>query len=421
MKPHAERLHEADRQTLLRSLHSTVEELGESPSAWATFRSELHQALGLSSGKPIDLDADWNDLPPHRSVAGVALDHLSNHLSLLELRRFLFRAVRVVRPGGAIVFVARDPDDQGHERDASTSAPRGALWPGDSLPGSPSEHYRPLRHYLELLRLLPVRAHTPQPLQAPGTSRVSLEKETPEPKTRWLLLRATVEETQAGFHTATDSATDSPELEEDRAERRYGVTSNYRRFDRLEEPEILDDLLYGLSRLRLGAGQRILSLGTNDGRELELLSQIGATDCEVWGIDLSASAIEAARHRFPAHPERFLCADLNRLEELELPRFDAVIALNVLQCTTVHRDQLLAQLKPLLVDDSDRARLLISIPNCHFGSHDILRRPLARSDRRHDRSPVLKDLRFLARHFYRAGFSHIETFGTYDLFLLVRP
>ena len=65
-------------------------------------------------------------------------------------------------------------------------------------------------------------------------------------------------------------------------------------------------------------------------------------------------------------------------------------------------------------------RLLASIPNCHFGPEDILRRPLRRDDPRHDRSLVHKDLRYLTRELYRSGFETVESFGTYDAFLLAR-
>jgi len=79
------------------------------------------------------------------------------------------------------------------------------------------------------------------------------------------------------------------------------------------------------------------------------------------------------------------------------------------------RDRLLEQLKNYLAPSCG---VLISIPNCHFGAHDIERRPLRRDDPRHDRSLVWKDLRFLARWCYRSGFQHVETFGSYDAFLL---
>ncbi|MEZ6196634.1 MAG: hypothetical protein R3F20_13060 [Planctomycetota bacterium] len=62
----------------------------------------------------------------------------------------------------------------------------------------------------------------------------------------------------------------------------------------------------------------------------------------------------------------------------------------------------------------------MSIPDCHLGPHDVLRRPRDRRDPRADRSLVHKDVRFLARFFHRARFREIETFGSYDVFLLAR-
>ncbi len=204
--------------------------------------------------------------------------------------------------------------------------------------------------------------------------------------------------------------------ESDIAER-YGETSNYRRFDRLEEPETADDLYYAAARLHPRPGERVLALGVNDARELEMFAPPVRDEIELWGIDHSPSAIAAARQRLPAHAQRMLEAGLAELPALGLPRFDVVLMLNVLQCTSVDRDRLLSDLKPLLASD---ARLLASIPNCHFGARDILRRPLLRDDPRHDRSLVHKDLRYLTRELYRSGFRTVESFGTYDAFLLAR-
>ena len=94
-----------------------------------------------------------------------------------------------------------------------------------------------------------------------------------------------------------------------------------------------------------------------------------------------------------------------------------VLLLNVLQCTDVDRDRLLESLRKRL---APRCGVLASVPNCHFGEEDILRRPRRRDHPRHDRSLVHKDLRFLTRWFYRSGFQQVESFGTYDAFVLGR-
>lgn len=192
-------------------------------------------------------------------------------------------------------------------------------------------------------------------------------------------------------------------------DQKYGAESPYRRFDRLEEPEILGDLCYAASRLRPEPGEVVLSLGCNDARELEMFDFEQRRDLEFIGVDVAPSAIEAARRRFPDENFSFVCEDLARVSSLGLPQIDIALVLGVLQCTSVDRDALLRDLMKQL---GPKSRLLVSIPNCHFGRSDVLRRPLDRRSRRHDRSPVHKDLRFLTRTFYRHGFRRFESFGT---------
>ena len=132
------------------------------------------------------------------------------------------------------------------------------------------------------------------------------------------------------------------------------------------------------------------------------------------GVDASASAIASAKQTYR---HEFHCHDVMEFPELKIGPVHVVLMLNLLQCTDVNREQLL----PLLVEAlAPSARLLLSIPNCHFGANDILRRPLDRDSERHDRSLIHKDLRYLTRFFYRHGFGRIESFGTYDAFLLIR-
>ncbi len=340
-----------------------------------------------------DLDCPWELLPAERSFDRVVLTPLANRCSMVHLRRFLHRAVRLLKSGGRAEIEIRDPD---RVRALSDQPP----WPGElNELFSRRERYRPLRHYLELSRLFPLECGIPKPIRG-SEDRLQISFERLEEVDR-----------AGGRQEVIDG------------EDRYRPDSDYRRFRRHEEPEILDDWLYGWSRLAPSQDDRILALGVNDGRELDVLSEVLGGDArseaeikpELWGIDHSASAIEEARLRFPEHRSRFLHADLAQLARLDLPRFSVVLALGVLQCTTIDRDQLLTDLSSRL---KPSARLLFSIPNCHFGSHDILRRPWRRDDPRHDRSLVAKDLRYLTRWCHRAGFQRVENFGSYDSFIL---
>lgn len=329
----------------------------------------------------VPLAAPWSTCRALAPRAWVALAPGADRLPLRSLRRVVHRAAYLLRPNGRFTFWLTDPDRIAGE--AGEDA-----WPGRWVPERRA-FVRPWRHYHELFRLYPLRLGSPkQPSPTFDAYVVHATRIDPSPRP----------------------------VSERPIEERYGPTSSYRSLDRLEEPEILDDLLYGVSRLRLEPGSRVLTLGVNDAHEWSIFERPSTSELELWGIDHSADAIAAARRRHPQHASRLLHASIDDLESLALPAFDAVLALNTLHVTTIDRDRVLSALTRI---NSRRTRYLVSIPNCHFGANEILRRPLDRKDPRHDRSVALKDLRYLSRFFYRAGQPYLETFGTYDHFLFV--
>lgn len=338
----------------------------------------------VDSGFRCGLDLEFGKLPLDTEHANILLDPVASTLSMREVRLYLHRCARLLKVGGRGHMVVANPD---HLRDLDPDC-----WPGQELEfEGQCHHYRPWRQWLELLRLFPL---TPQTPIAIPTGEFS-------PKFLWLSFEKTSDQSSMGDAYADD-------------DQKYGSASSYRNFDRLEEPEILDDWCYAAAKLRPQPGETVLSLGCNDGRELEMFSPEQGAGVRMIGVDISQTAIDSARQRYD---HEFHCHDLMELSELDLGPVHVALLLNVLQCTSLDRDRLLNQLLDRLSPDS---RLLISIPNCHFGAHDILRRPLDRRSKRHDRSLVHKDLRHLTRTFYRHGFSRIESFGTYDAFLLVQ-
>lgn len=370
------------------------------------FRALGAEGPGLVLGEPrgaapmddpvAPLGRDRDGLPAAGSLGRLTLGAGAESLDLVTLRRFLRRATELLRPGGIALWSDLDPE----------AAARAGVWPGSTLEGPAGARHRPLRQHLELLRLFPFEVLTPRSGPEPGRLIYGGQRAAAAP----------------AFSRNPTRETVIPEAERAaHAEERYGRDSLYRRFDRLAEPEIVDDLLYALASMRLRPGQRVLTVGGNDGRELELLREVVdpeiAAALELWGVDLSASAIEAARHRFPEHAERFLVEDASRFSQLDLPTFHAILVLNTLQCRTLDRERLLAGILDRL---DPRGAVLVSIPDCHHGASDILRRPLDRADPRQDRSVVHKEMRFLARYFHRARFHHVNCFGSYDAFILAR-
>lgn len=346
--------------------------------------------------------------PQEEKLSSISLDHWGSDLTMAQLRQVSFVASSVLKKQGIFFCLVRNSEYLLQKEEKT-------FWPGEVV-AKEEEYFRPLRHYVELFRLFGLRLKPPLLL---GTSGV---KEEPP----FMILNAVKEvslDEKASHIPSPDKREkeDNEDFDEaeiqDYCEKKYGMETDYRCFNRLEEPEIIDDLLYGASQLRPRKNDKVLSIGVNDGREFDIFRAFLNKSLSFYGIDAAASAIEEACQNYPDPNYHFFHHALENLSDLALPKMDMMILLNTLQCTTVKRDRLLKDLIPLMAPS---CRVLISIPNSHFSENDILRRPLSRQHPRHDRSLVYKDMRYLSRFFYRAGFSKIECFGTYDAFLLAK-
>ncbi len=313
------------------------------------------------------------------------LGHLTNLLPLRVLRSRLLDLRAEIEPSGTLASLARLPEPEEVRVWPGQPISNGPALDNSSLTLLPSELYRPLRHYLELARITGFEIAPPHCVDR--KERLYAFRWVPVPlQSREL---APSEENEA----------------------KYGVDSNYREFLRSEEPECLDDIAYAFSRLQPRSGERLLSLGCNDALELEAVEL--PEGLKIVGVDSAQTAISQARLKFPQG--HFFAADLRDFSSIELPypTFELVVILNVLQCRTVDRDRLLSEVFQLA---TPQTRFAFSLPNCHRGSREILRRPRRRHPR-HNRSLVFKDIRYLARRLHRQGY-RVETFGTYDLYVV---
>ncbi|AFZ68096.1 class I SAM-dependent methyltransferase [Deinococcus peraridilitoris] len=198
---------------------------------------------------------------------------------------------------------------------------------------------------------------------------------------------------------------------------RYGADSEFQRLDKLEDPILLDDLLEALARVRLQPGARILDVGVNSGRELQLLDlAYPGHDFQVVGIDVSESALQLARTRFAHYSFRTL--DVNNLPHAALGRFDLVLSLGTLQSSGIEQDRVF---RTLLRDHlSPGGALILSLPNCRLEAGRLSYGARLLNFRRPDLSLLLKDLALYRRHLQKHGFRVYVT-GKYEIVLTAVP
>lgn len=245
-------------------------------------------------------------------------------------------------------------------------------WAGEHpVAGDPARH-RSFRVWVDLADRLRLRLMTPQPA---GTGRILLRFQPLSPQTGW----------------ATPDGRDG----HDDPREKYGTASGYARIDKREDPGFVLDLADALQRARLPARARVLDLGVNSGNALALVQQLcPTTEFEFVGIDHSASAIAAARERFPhAH---FIVADLAALPDLPLDPFDLVLSVGVLQSPGVDdravlRHVVQRRLRP-------HGAVVIGVPNCSYIDGEVVYGAKMKNFSQPDLSLLVKNVAFYRRY-----------------------
>ena len=202
----------------------------------------------------------------------------------------------------------------------------------------------------------------------------------------------------------------------DRSSGRYAAGSEFSRIDKLEDPHFLHDLSEALTRAKLQPGARVLSLGVNSGRELDLLEHVYPGHAfQVLGLDLEPSALEVARARHPAYEFRVQDVTrpgLNELGRPKLVRYDAVLALSLLQSTGIVQEDLLRTLRSDLLAPS--GTLILGFPNARYRGGELSYGARMLNFTRPDLSLLMRDVTAARRHLQRHGFTVYVT-GKYEV------
>jgi len=207
-------------------------------------------------------------------------------------------------------------------------------------------------------------------------------------------------------------------LPRDRTAARYAAGSEFSRIDKLEDPHFLHDLSEALTRAKLTPGARVLSLGVNSGRELDVLEQVyPGRAFQVLGLDLDASALDLARARHPAYAFRVQDVTAPGLDGLG--RFDAVLALSLLQSPGVVQEDLLRTLRTHLL--APAGTLILGFPNARYRGGELSYGARMLNFTRPDLSLLTRDVTAARRHLTRHGFTVYVT-GKYEVLVTgVRP
>ena len=150
-------------------------------------------------------------------------------------------------------------------------------------------------------------------------------------------------------------------------EQKYGKDSIFSLIHKNEEASYLYYYLQALQNVKVATRVRILNLGVNSGDEFQAIIESAENfeSLELVGIDYCTSAIELAKEKFKEHKNiKFLQADINTLEKLELGKFDLIISIGTLQSSNLEFNKLLMSIvqNQLKRDGA----IILGFPNCRW-------------------------------------------------------
>ncbi len=244
--------------------------------------------------------------------------------------------------------------------------------------------HRPLRVWLELAERLGCRLHTPEPEGVFVEFTVSKIRDT-----SW-------HREKSGRET-------------------YGDTSAFSRVQKLEEPTFLLDYTDAVNRVPVISKSRVLSLGVGRGDELgPFRKRFTGLELHFTGIDQSASALAAARKRFTGDAYSFVQADLNKLAEQALGRFDLIVSIATFQSPGVDGHTLIREVVQNHL--TERGSLILALPNCRYRDGEVTYGAKMKNFSESELSLVVKDLAFYRKYLQQHRFRVFVT-GKYYLFL----
>ena len=148
---------------------------------------------------------------------------------------------------------------------------------------------------------------------------------------------------------------------------KYGVESEFSNINKMQEASFVYYFVDALNRANIYNRKRILNLGINRGDEfveIKNLLKDNFFSKEFVGIDYSNSAIEIARKRLNYKNVKLFSNDINKIDVLNIGKFNCLISIGTLQSRSLNYKVLLMKLvQKYLLNDS---AIILGFPNCRW-------------------------------------------------------
>ena len=287
---------------------------------------------------------------------------------MLEILIWLEKKIAEIDFGDLVSFTIPDPDLR---EKCSPEIP--------SKSNTSTPLYHSWKAWNDLAELLYCRILTPQPLDNDE-----------------LLLYYRKLDPSNSFHRSSD-----PDKRE-----KYGTKSLFATIRKNEESSFLFPFRRALQKVGIAERKTVLDLGVNSGDEFELIRMMvkesAFEELQLIGIDHSGSAIEEAKTRFPEENITFHRHDINRLDELSLPKADLILSIGTLQSPGIDFKPLFMSLIQNYL--SENGAILLGFPNCRWIDGEMIYGATAPNYNFPEMSLVIKDIYFCKKYLQQHRF-----------------
>lgn len=199
---------------------------------------------------------------------------------------------------------------------------------------------------------------------------------------------------------------------------KYGIESTFFRINKNEEPTFLNTYINALKNVKIETRKNILNLGINKADEFEVIANMLSTEqlnqMNFYGIDFSSSAIEYSKNRFTNDNFNFYCHDINKLEELNLPKADTIISIGTLQSTSLNFKTLFMNIVQNYLDQN--GSMILGFPNCRWIDSEVIYGAKVKNYTFSEQSVLYNDVIFCKKYLQQKKF-RVTLTGKNYLFL----
>jgi hypothetical protein len=188
-------------------------------------------------------------------------------------------------------------------------------------------------------------------------------------------------------------------------EEKYGIDSSFATIDKLSQPSFIIHYLKALQSVDVSKRIRVLNLGVNSGEEFQVIKEYSKnfTNLELVGIDYCSSAIKKAKEDFKEDKNiTFLQADINKLEELDLGKFDLIITIGTLQSTNIDFNKTFMNIVQNYL--KIKGAMILGFPNCRWIDNEMIYGAMVKNYNYSELSNLYKDVNFCKKYLQQKKF-----------------